>query len=63
MRKTNYRFERSERDRTKETKKEEKAQRQQERASQQKSHEAYQPVLLIASGDLIDPSPVGSRAS
>jgi hypothetical protein len=49
MRKTNYRFERSERDRTKQAKKEEKARRQQERTSQQKSDAADQPTLPIAS--------------
>jgi hypothetical protein len=47
MRKPNYRFERSERDRTKQAKKEEKARRQQEKAPQEKSHEADQPVLPI----------------
>jgi hypothetical protein len=51
MRKPNYRFERGERDRTKQAKKEEKARRQQERASQQKSPGAEQPVLPIASDD------------
>jgi hypothetical protein len=51
MRKPNYRFERSERDRTKQTKKEEKARRQQERTSQQKSYETDQPVLPITSDD------------
>jgi hypothetical protein len=51
MRKPNYRFERAERDRTKQAKKEEKARRQQERASQQKSSEADQPVLPTASDD------------
>ena len=45
MRKTNYRFERSERDRTKQAKKEEKARRQQEKASQSKSGEGDQPAL------------------
>jgi hypothetical protein len=47
----NYRFERSERDRTKQAKKEEKARRQQERASQQKSPEADQTAVPIASDD------------
>jgi hypothetical protein len=51
MRKPNYRFERSERDRTKQARKEEKARRQQERTSQQKLHEADQPVLPITSND------------
>ena len=45
MRKPNYRFERTERDRLKRAKKEEKAKRQQqERASDQKSEEAGQPA-------------------
>jgi hypothetical protein len=48
---TNYRFERSERDRSKQAKKEEKARRQQERTSQRKSHEAGQFVLPIATDD------------
>jgi hypothetical protein len=51
MRKPNYRFERGERDQTKQAKKEEKARRQQERASPQRSSEADQPVLPTASDD------------
>jgi hypothetical protein len=51
MRKPNYRFERSERDRTRQAKKEEKARRHRERASQEKSREADQPVLPTASDD------------
>ena len=51
MRKPNYRFERSERDRTKQAKKEEKERRQQERASPQRSGEADQPALPTASDD------------
>ena len=51
MRKTNYRFERSERDRTKQAKKEEKARRQQERASPPRSSEGDQPALPIARDD------------
>jgi hypothetical protein len=50
MRKPNYPFERSERDRTKQTKKEEKAGRQQERASL-KSGAPDQPVLPTVSDD------------
>ena len=51
MRKPNYRFERAERDRTKQAKKEEKARRQQERAPPQRSGEADEPVLPTASDD------------
>ena len=51
MRKPNYRFERAERDRTKQAKKEEKTRRQQERAPPQRSGEADQPVLPTASDD------------
>jgi hypothetical protein len=51
MRKPNYRFERSERDRTKQAKKEEKVRRQQERLSRQASHEADQPVLPSVRND------------
>ena len=51
MRKPNYRFERAERNRTKQAKKDEKARRQQERASQPKPDEADQPVLPTASDD------------
>jgi hypothetical protein len=51
MRKPNYRFERTERNRTKQAKREEKARRQQERATQQKTGEADQPVLPTASND------------
>ena len=51
MRKPNYRFERAERDRTKQAKKEEKERRQQKRASPQRSGEADQPVLPTANDD------------
>ena len=51
MRKPNYRFERSERDRMRQAKKEEKARRQQERASEEKSREADQSVLPTTSDD------------
>ena len=51
MPKPNYRFERSERDRMKQTKKEEKARRRHERTPQEKSGEAEQPVLPTASDD------------
>jgi hypothetical protein len=51
MRKPNYRFERGERDRTKQAKKEAKTRRQQERASQQTSRKADQPVLPTAIDD------------
>jgi hypothetical protein len=44
VRKPNYRFERAERDRTRQAKKEAKARRQEERVSQEKSDEIGQPM-------------------
>jgi hypothetical protein len=58
MRKPNYRFERTERDRTKQAKKEEKTRRQQERASQQRTEVRPQP-----DGNLVDVAEAGSGSS
>jgi hypothetical protein len=62
MRRPNYRFERSERDRTKQAKKEEKLRRQQERVSQRDPDAAEEPAPVPpdSSGQqgLSDPRPL-----
>jgi len=54
MRKPNYRLERAERDRIKQTKKEEKAKRQQERTAGEKPAEADPAPVLAVSDDMSD---------
>jgi hypothetical protein len=51
MRKPNYRFERAERDRLKQSKKQEKLKRQQERAAQGKSEETDPDAAPMTSDD------------
>jgi hypothetical protein len=51
MRKPNYRFERAERDRSKQAKKEEKLRRQQERVAQQKVEEPDEGASSLSSDD------------
>ena len=48
MRKPNYRFERAERDRTKQAKKEEKLKRQQERVGQEKDQQPDDGALPLS---------------